>query len=569
MSKHTGFEGVDPNNPASIIEAIPRIATGQYGMVLGVLLAYGAWQLYEQMRGPRSKRLAGSAFWAERSHIREAKRLALQDIARSHTGQLSYQLGNLALYDVVTSILTFGAPKSGKSFGITNQAIYAHLMQGNPQVIVDLQYPTQTSLFAPIAQYLGYDPKDIHLFVPGEPTSGRWNIVEHAVGGRSMEMTYLLQANARAEQVREDAFFGPAGRFLTAATMSMCRQIPGLDDILGCKAFLSFDDLPQRLIAQREQLMEIDPWAYEQFAQFLSTAKSDRTAASIAGGAMNLFSLYCSESIAPSITGKTTIPLYLEGKQLLIIGCTSSLRQTVAPLIMALLSLVVSTNAVTGRRDELQIAVDEFPAVRYPKLIEQANELRKFNVFFNLAAQNLNQIRKQFSQEDTENLITAAGTKVWLNPRSNDSAKYLQESLGNRRYRTREYNYGRSGGRSNYGRSSQVRERPLITAHQIQKLKQGTAIVQSRGFQSATEEYIPCKMQLKPDSRYVELSKKAAANWDYTQEQLVKAAASKAVDGYKLLRGYQERAEEILTPPVDPDVEDIVEHVETSNRSRF
>jgi type IV secretion system protein VirD4 len=569
LSKPTGFESIDPNNPASILKALPEIATGKYGVTLGALAALGLYTLYTQSDRHRHKPLKGSAYWAGKEHLSNAKRLMLEDLAANEVGRLSYQLGNLPLYDAITSLLTFGAPKSGKSYGVLNQAIYAHLKQGKPQVIVDLQYPTQTSIFVPMAQHLGYAPKDINLFVPGEKTSGIWNMVKHASGSRAGEMTQLLQANTRVEGAREDGFFGPAGRYLISGTMSTCRNIPGLDDVLGCQAFLSFDDLPARLLEQREKLMRRDPWSYNLFTQFLANARSEKTASSIVGSALNLFTQFCSKDIAPSVTGKTSFPLYMEGKQLLIIGCTPTLRKTVSPLIMALLSLVVSTNAVRDRKDELQVAIDEFPAVKYPALIEQTNEIRKFYVSFNLAAQSINQIRKSFSHEETENLLTAAGSKFWFNPRSNDSAEYLQKSLGTKRYRTTEYSSGQSSGKPSSNRSSQIREKPLFYAHEIQKLKQGATIIQTRGLSSKTEEYIPLKMQLKPSKEYMRLVKKAQASWPFTEKQLSRYSPQVHVDGYILLRGYLDSAEALLPEPQDPDKDEAVRKVEAANRANF
>ena len=135
-----------------------------------------------------------------------------------------------------------------------------------------------------------------------------------------------------------------------------------------------------------------------------------------------------------------------------------------------------------SRLTPLQIAIDELPMVTYPKLIDEINQIRKFGVFFNLAAQNLTQMRSKFGENDTESLLTGAGTKIWYNPRSNVSAQYLETALGSEQYRETQYTTGSSGGKGSTSSSKQVKERKLISQSiSILKLPQGVAIIQSRG----------------------------------------------------------------------------------------
>ncbi|NJM78249.1 MAG: type IV secretory system conjugative DNA transfer family protein, partial [Acaryochloridaceae cyanobacterium RU_4_10] len=123
-------------------------------------------------------------------------------------------------------MLTLGAPESGKSFGALNQAIFENLKDGKPQCIVDLQYPVQTSMFVAIAQEFGYQPEDIHLFVPGMPESEIWNICEGAGGIKSLQRAEQIQDNAADGEVKRDDFFSPGVKALLAGCISMCRHIP-------------------------------------------------------------------------------------------------------------------------------------------------------------------------------------------------------------------------------------------------------------------------------------------------------------------------------------------------------
>jgi type IV secretion system protein VirD4 len=298
----------------------------------------------------------------------------------------------------------------------------------------------------------------------------------------------------------------------------------------------------------RSKLEAIDPWAYARFDQYLASSKSDETASSIAGTAQNLFGQFCDEEIVPSLIGKTSFPLHLEGRKLLIIGATPRLRKTVSPLLMALLSQIVEVNAHQGRETPLQIAIDELPLVNYPRLITDINEIRKYGVFFNLAAQTLSQMKSQMGNNDTESLLTGAGTKCWFNTRSNDTAQYLETALGNQKYRETQYTSGSSGGRGNSSTSKQIRERKLLSVAQIVKLPQGTMVVQNRGFSSRTEEYIPWKVKTKPDKTYVAMVKWASKQWPHTQSQLIRFSAQMPSDS-SLLRLTREAAENLLPAP--------------------
>ena len=549
MTQKTGFETVDPNNPTSFVHAIPNIMGGQYGTVIGIMAAYGAYWCWKEFKGPTP--LKGSAFWAKAEHIKRAKQLVMEQRANPDPKELGYLLGNVPLYDVITSIFTFGAPKSGKSFGSLNQAIFANLLMGNPQVIVDLQYPVQTSIFIAIAQDLGYAPEDINLFVPGEKESGSWNPCHSAVGSRALEMAATFQANVSKKDAKSDDFFTPACCQLIAADLSVARHLPaGMDNVLGCRAILNIDDLPARLREQREKLEKIDPWAFARFDQYLASSKSDKTASSIAGAAQNLFGQFCDEEIAPSLIGNTSFPMKMEGKKLLIIGATPRLINMVSPLLMALLGEVVRENSYEGRLTPLQIAIDELPMVTYPKLIDEINQIRKFGVFFNLAAQNLTQMRSKFGENDTESLLTGAGTKIWYNPRSNVSAQYLETALGSEQFRETQYTTGSSGGKGSTSSTKQVKDRKLISVHQILKLPQGVAIIQSRGVSGKGEEYIPWKVKVKPDKTYIKMMKWGAGQWKFTRAQLEKYSPQQPPDGMLLTRA-RKAAEDLLPAPQD------------------
>ena len=164
------------------------------------------------------------------------------------------------------------------------------------------------------------------------------------------------------------------------------------------------------------------------------------------------------------------------------------------------------------------------------------------------APQNLTQMRSKFGENDTESLLTGAGTKIWYNPRSNVSAQYLETALGSEQFRETQYTTGSSGGKGSTSSTKQVKDRKLISVHQILKLPQGVAIIQSRGVSGKGEEYIPWKVKVKPDKTYIKMMKWGAGQWKFTRAQLEKYSPQQPPDGMLLTRA-RKAAEDLLPAP--------------------
>jgi type IV secretory pathway TraG/TraD family ATPase VirD4 len=550
----------EPTFPSFSLAQIKQFLN-EYGLVLSILFVGGIYWLWNEFRGPAP--IKDSAYWAKPEHLRRAKESILTAQCSGKIDDLGYQAGNLLITDACTSIFSIGAPKTGKSFGCLNALIYEHLKQGQAQVILDLQYPVQASLFIPIAQQLGYAPEDINLFVPGEDESGTWNMTESAVGSKALAMSTMLQANFSSKDSKDDDFFTPAGRQLIAASLSLANQFPDIYGVLGCHKMLGFHDLPDRLKANRAELEGTNPWVMDRFTQYLASSGSSETASSIAGTASNLFSQFVDQEIVRCLVGKSSFPTYLDGKKLLIIGCTPRLRRVVSPLVMALLALIVEDNAVLGRKTKLQIAGDEIPAVNYPELVFHINELRKYGIFFNLAAQTITQMRSRYGEHDTESIFTGVGSTVWFNPRSNVSADYLSHILGKKIFKEHQYSRGSSGGKGNSNVSIQTRERDLFPANLIRQMPQGQAIILTREVGNANRSYVPWKLKIKPDPEYIALSKWAPTQWEYARQQLIKRSPQAPVDG-ALLTEARLAVEALLPSVADIEINKKIE-VETQD----
>ena len=510
-SSQSGLLSQDPSNPQTYGNAFYQFTHSEFLLPVAVITALLTYRFVNGLKGP--KKIQGSAYWAKPEHIKRAKELCLKSKASDDPLEHSFLVGNVPIFDVVTSVVTWGAPKTGKSFGILNQLIFENLLAGNPQVIVDLQYPVQTSMFIPIALELGYKPEDIFLFVPGLPESQVWNACEQAKGLKSLSTAAQIQDNSSEGDIKKDDFFSPGVKVLLAGLMSMARHVKGLDSLLGCRAILNLPNILDRLIFHQEMLDSKDEWANAKFDQFKASKDSAETAASLKAATQIFFSLFTDEAIAPAIVGKTSFPLYLEEKKLLIIAATPELRPTTAPILMALLNDVVDANAIENRKDILQFAIDEVFSVQYRRLAEDVNQLRKLGIYFNIAGQNLNQGKQKCGEEGIKNLLTGFGHKFWFNPRENDSAKYMSETLGDKILRRTNRTTGSSGGKTSSSETTSEVSRKLFTQAEILKIPQGVMIAQTAGISTPTEEYIPWKVKVQPSKLYLEMTRWAKGQW--------------------------------------------------------
>uniref|UniRef100_B8HZ08 TraD/TraG TraM recognition site domain-containing protein n=1 Tax=Cyanothece sp. (strain PCC 7425 / ATCC 29141) TaxID=395961 RepID=B8HZ08_CYAP4 len=544
---------IDPNDPHNWGAALDGLMQSKYAKPLVLVAVLGIVWLVLAYRG--KPKLKDSAAWATRDHVRRCRYLVAKQNIIGGKDNVGLELGsNLPLYDAVTSLISIGAPKTGKSFSAVLSALYAHLKLNYPAILVDVQYPVQTEQMVCLARQLGYAAEDIHIFAPGCPESGIWNICEYAQGSHAANLAKMLNDNfATSGSQGGDRFFDPAGEALISAVLQLARTIPGLNDVVGAQAILGLSELPKRVRLNEDR---IDPWVYRAFMQLLSTEKSEKTAASIAGIASNLFKRFTEQDIAPALVGQTSFPLFLDGAKLLILGVRSDLREVIMPIQMALLSLLVDINSVPTRKKPLQICFDELAAATYRSLPSRINENRKYGVYFNLAFQNLSQLEEKYGKNLTTAILGACGTQILFNPREQQTAELISKIVGTQKYRESQRSRSVSGGKVSNSTSSQVKERPLIPPHQVRMMGQGWAIILNAGFRArdGSSEYIPYRCKIRVFEEYKQLTRWSASQWTHARKVFIQRSPQRPVDPAYLKAGVK-LAEAVLSLPSTADLE--------------
>ncbi len=364
------------------------------------------------------------ARYATNKERSRARKMATKQLNARHRkpNEVGFILDNddrEAFAHVQTSMLFCGAVKTGKTYYGINPTVKALLDRGDTVVLYDYKYPTQTKDLIGYAESVGYSLDDIHIFAPSFLESCIFNPVEAATPHYASTLAETFVKNFTKTSER-DPFFGPAGIALTEAVLGLARDIGG--DITTCQALLSQDSLPERVRAAQAK---INPWTYTAFAQFLSTAGSDKTAASIAGTAQLNFQKFVKPHLSPAFMGQSTLPLKLEGKKLVVLGCNYNYRQSILPLIAVVLQLLIDSNVYPDRTTPLEFVLDEFPTLYLPSIVEQINAIRSYGVFFILGMQNFGQLALTYGQNQVKPIVGAARTKIVYNPSEHESAKYL------------------------------------------------------------------------------------------------------------------------------------------------
>lgn len=225
----------------------------------------------------------------------------------------------------------------------------------------------------------------------------------------------------RSEQAAQDGFFGPAGDQVTEAIMMLAR---GTDfpDLMMCQALASRTDLAHQIIKQKDKL---NPWVLASFGQLISSAESEKTVSSILATANINFTRFMKADVLPAFCGQTTIPTFLEGKQLLVLGLDREKRDVLAPLIAAILHLLVNRNVSRPRSDPLFLMVDEVPTLYLPALHHWLNENREDGLSTVLGFQNLVQMEKMYGKDLAGRSSGAVRRRSFLIPKIRSRLSYF------------------------------------------------------------------------------------------------------------------------------------------------
>lgn len=280
-------------------------------------------------------------------------------------------------------------------------------------------------------------------------------------------------------------------------------------DLLMAGKLLNLPDLPAR-IQLAAQAGRIPAWTLESFSQLLASEGAEKQISGIVATAQRTFKTFTGKQLIRSFCGKTTIPLYLTGRQILFLQVDMQRRDAVTPLLAAILHLVVTSNFARSRSEPLVLALDELPTLYLPDLPKWINEFRSSGFVSLLGYQNFAQLQHIYGRELSRTIFAACGTKVFFNPKDRETAQEFSGYLGEKEVKFFTRTQGKSGGNS---RSEQYQKVPLLTTDQMLKLGQGECVLINSAYCGGGESSIPLRLKVRIPRSEIAVQQRSSELW--------------------------------------------------------
>ena len=549
--------------PAQLEQMIPKVkafVTSQTGMMLLLCgLAFLALQIFAS--GDKKGKTA-RGYWAGSNEKAKAAKKAIKQMAKVTRNSVSLYIGcpgkikqklhkdwqdlglisqttkppksqNSTLYipDAQRGIAVLGAAGSGKTFSVIDPLIRSSLDQGFPTVIYDFKYPAQTKRAVAYAMKRGYT---VRVFAPGFPESETCNPLdlikdeEDAIAAGQLAQVINRNFNKGGDK-GGDKFFEEAGDSLVEGILLVTKAVGRLEndsaycDLMMSQAILSLTSLPQRLhYASTNGTLKV--WTSRPLSQLFGVMDSEKTVAGIVGSAARLFMRFMKKDFIGAFCGQTTLPLDLDGKQLIIFGLDRNNRDIVGPLLAAILHTIVSRNVsrTIPRKEPLVTVLDELPTLYLPALVNWLNENREDGFCGILGYQNLAQLEQFYGKELARAIFGGTASKFIFNPQDGESAKIFADYLGEEEilFNSKSKSTGSKGGASK-STSEQRQKRHLLEPAQFLKLGTGRAVVISPAYTKTTEAYVPLLQPIKVPKVDIDEQNWAENKWNEIREKLI------------------------------------------------
>lgn len=489
--------------------------------------------------------------------------------------QLGKVLSNsptLYVPDAQRGIAAIGAAGSGKTFSVIDPLIRSALDQGFPMCLYDFKYPAQTKRAVAYAMKRGYT---VRVFAPGFPESEVCNpldlIKDEEDAIAAGQLSNVINRNFdKGGGSGGDKFFEEAGDSLIEGILLVTKAIKTLTgydkycDLMMAQAILSLDKLPQRLEAASKGKLKV--WTTRPLSQLISVKDSEKTVASIVGTAQRIFQRFLKKDFVGAFCGNTTLPLDLDGKQLVVFGLDRNNRDIVGPLLAAILHMVVSRNVsrTVPRKDPLVVALDELPTLYLPALVNWLNENREDGFCGILGYQNISQLEKAYGKELAQAIVGGTASKFIFNPQDPTSAKLFSDYLGEQEINFQSKSRSTGKGGASKSLNEQNQKRHLLETAEFLKLGTGKAVIINPAYVRSSEAYVPLIGAVKVPPADIDEMNWSEKKWDMIRPRLIEANSFGVTDSERREQFEERRAlaENLFPPPGDaskPTVEELAE----------
>jgi type IV secretion system protein VirD4 len=463
-------------------------------------------------------------------------------MARRIPNEAGLTFHNLVLSDLQPAISVVGKSRAGKTASFFDSGIKSALDQEGTVFVLDVK----GSLMKKHAAYAHAKGYDVYAFAPGiELTDEFGEKVTYSDGLNftdfmkspsdakgALEIARALHLNFEDAGAKKDGFFGPQGLSLLKTDFMLAKESP-FPDLLSAWKILSLENLAGRLAAAKkyEQFgSELNTWAGEAALGLRSVHHAEETSVGIVGSAVTHFQTLVDPSILRCLL-KSTIPLDLQGKQIVFFQIDEQNEAATSPLVATAIHLLVkrNLNGMVKRDRPLWLFLDEvFNSIRLPDLEPWTGRFAEYGMVVMLGYQSEAQARIRYSRDWIESILSNCGTKITFNTGHPETAEKFSRSLGDKDvwYETESRSYGKN--QSN-NRSQQVKQVRLITGEEIDRMEQGECIIKSPGFRDR-----PYKTRVRLDANNVKLWKQSSEIWDKEICPILIEEAKRRLEGVDL-----------------------------------
>lgn len=530
------------------------------------------------VKGRNRKGTLAKAKFAGRAERRAARKLACKIMAERKHNDVAFYIGtpkgarithehNLTILNLPEDpatiyipkaqemIFLVGAPGSGKSFSVTDPMMRSAVDQGHTIVAFDYKgYEESDDNLAPTSKLAGYAKERgyrPYVIAPGSLESDSCNILDFLDndkdGQRAYQVANVLNQNFKLNsEGGSGSFFTQAGNQLIQAILMLAKSSEQYADIALCHKILALPNLAKR-IAQAK----LPQYQKVAFDNFLSSADSPETAGSIASTSSIMFSRFMSPEILGVFGNKTSIPLDLKGRTLLIFRMDPQKEASTAPLMAALIHLIAYRNIFTKRTNPICFFLDEVSTIYLPSLPNLLNLGRSAGAAFCLAVQSIGLLEKSYGKQDVEAILGACKTQIVAQLNENKTAQYYSEQLGKEDvfYQQRSRSSGKGGGSTSQSDHQQTRS--LVEIQELMQMLQGEAIILNPGYKDKKNTRIPYRTRINIPTRDIQALKGAEKIWaGIKKEKIQHNAAIPPTD--EELEEREKLAEQMLPMPADP-----------------
>jgi len=420
--------------------------------------------------------------------------------------------------------LVIGAPGSGKTFSVIDRMVESAFQQGFSTIIYDKK-GDQMKDFAPLAVRYGYT---IEVFAPGESYSGVINPLDFMRDAQDSvmagEIGRVIAQNGKTGDSKGNDFFDKAGEMMAKGLVQLAKSSP-YPDLAMVYAFIQLPDLVGRLYHAVHRPSgdprQMNPWVAASFSQLLSSKDAEKTVAGIKASAEAIYSAFIQKDLLRSFIGHSTIPLRLEGKQCIIFKLDDERREVVGPLLAAAFHLCVVKNLAQKRSNPFVYVMDEFPSLKFDRIVQWVNEYRSNGGVPIIGIQSLSQLYDRYGDKQGAAIASALSTHVLFNPGDYETAEKYSKRYGETEVTLKNRSTGRStGGQQNNSRSltwnEQLHKKPLISPDVIMRFPQGKCVITSPAYSSGGEALFPYLLKIPVKSADIKRIKESSALWDST-----------------------------------------------------